>query len=112
MVSIPQSENVSHRLTSDPLDDMVEVLHYVKVAVDDIRSSLSASHKPLYTVEEVARLTGRSSYTIRRWVADGRIHATRVQGSGPKGKLLIPRDQLHAIVTEGLGGDLPAVALK
>ncbi len=112
MVTRTQPGQVSGRLRSDPLEEVFELLHYLKVTVEDIRSSLSASHKPLYTVEEVARLTGRSAYTIRRWVADGRIRATRVQGTGPKGKLLISRDQLHAIITEGLGGDLPAVAVK
>ena len=77
------------------------------MAVDDIREQLTSKCKPHYTVEEIAGLVGRSPYTIRRWISEGRITAIRINGTGPKGRLLIARDQLDAIVADGLGTEVP-----
>ena len=44
---------------------------------------------------EVAEMTGRSAYTTRRWIAERKIRAVRVQGSGAKGKMLVPREELR-----------------
>jgi excisionase family DNA binding protein len=77
-------------------------------SIRELREILAGAHKPLYTIEEVAELTGRSAYTVRRWVNEGRIHATRVQGTGPRGRLLIAHDQLQQLISSGRGGTVPA----
>ena len=69
--------------------------------------SSGQSAKDHFTVEEIADLTARSPYTVRRWIAEGRIKAIRVQGSGPKGRLLIARDQLEVLLAGGMGSTLP-----
>jgi excisionase family DNA binding protein len=77
--------------------------------VQEIRALLADTRKPYYAVEEVARLTGRSGYTVRRWIAENRIQATRVAGTGPKGRLLIPAGELDKLIATGLGSQVPTV---
>src|SRR5947209_3581496 len=72
-----------------------------------LRGLVEGSHKPLLTVEEVARLTGRAAYTVRTWIKQGRLAATRIHGSGPKGRLLIPREQLDRLLAAGRGESAP-----
>ena len=78
---------------------------------DEIRRQLAGHAKSHLTVEEVGELVGRAPYTIRRWVAEGRISAIRVTGSGPKGRLLVPRDQLDELLRSGKGGNVPEAAI-
>jgi excisionase family DNA binding protein len=86
------------------------MLKHVSLAVDDIRDQLAKKRKETYTVEEVAELVGRSPYTVRRWIAEGTIVAERVAGTGPKGRLLIRRDQIDRLIGAALGGNVPATA--
>jgi excisionase family DNA binding protein len=88
---------------------MTGMLERLILAVDDLRASVQGRRKDLYTVEELAQLTGRAPYTVRRWIAEGRLAATRVEGTGPRGKLLVPGDQLARLLPQGLGAALPAV---
>ena len=75
-------------------------------AVQEIRARLAGAHKQFYTVEEIAELTGRSEYTVRRWIKEDRIHATRVTDTGPRGRLLIAKDQLNRLIVSGMGGEV------
>lgn len=77
--------------------------------LERICEELSGRIKPYYSIAEIAEMTGRSSYTVRRWIAEKRIAATRIEGTGPKGKLLVSRDQLQSLITAGLGSKTPAV---
>lgn len=43
---------------------------------------LSPSRDETYTVDEVARLTDRHPNLIRRWLAEGRIQATKMPDHG------------------------------
>ena len=79
--------------------------------VTEIGDLLAGQNKDLYTVAEVAELTHRSKYTIRRWCQEGKIHASRVAGTGSRGRLLISAQALHDVMRSGLGEELPALAV-
>ena len=74
--------------------------------LDISRSQCLIDPKEMYTTEEAARMTGRAQYTVRTWIRDGRLIATRVSGSGPRGRLLIPRDELRKLIATGRGEGL------
>lgn len=95
----------------DRAEEILELLTYLKVAVEDMRAQLAAKRKDLYTVEEIAELFGRSAYTVRRWVSEGRIKAIRVEGTGPRGRLLVPRDQLDVLAANGLAASVPEAVI-
>src|SRR5262245_19731989 len=84
------------------------VLEQILDAVTEIRQVLAGTRKDFQSVEEVARLTSRSPYTVRRWIAQGLIRAERVSGTGPKGRLLIPTDQVRKLIVSGKGSAVPA----
>jgi excisionase family DNA binding protein len=82
------------------------MLNRIMTDLDVIKQRLSTSHKSHYTVDEIAHLVGRSAYTVRRWITEGRISAIRVNGTGPKGKLLVPHDQLANLIDLGKGENI------
>jgi excisionase family DNA binding protein len=86
------------------------LLKQMCAALDEIRAHVVKQRKQFHTVDEIAELTGRSPYTVRRWVTEGRIAATRVQGTGPRGRLLISHDQIGRLIDAGLGSEVPTAA--
>ena len=90
---------------------LVDILGLLFRAVEDIRRQLDGKLKSHLSVEEVAAATGRSPYTVREWIKRGRINAIRVTGTGPKGRLLIPRGEMAKLVTSGLAGEVPAALI-
>jgi excisionase family DNA binding protein len=88
-----------------------ELLRPVLAELELIRATLEARRKPHYTVDEVAELTGRTPYTVRRWISEERIQATRIEGTGPKGRLLIAREEVDALIAAGLGAQVPDAAV-
>jgi excisionase family DNA binding protein len=84
------------------------VLAEILDGLRDLREQLAGVRKEWYTVEEVAELTGRSAYTVRRWAKAGLIQATRVSGTGPRGRLLVGHDEVRKLIAAGLGGEVPA----
>jgi len=107
----PPSKAERAAVPSHSGNDLGPVLTRILCAPDEIRDRLAGSHKDWYTVEEVAHLTGRSAYTIRRWIKATRLEAVRVQDTGPRGRLLIARDQLHRLTAAGLGCRVPDACL-
>ncbi len=91
--------------------DILLLVMQTLTIVTDIRHLLTERRKDYYSVDEVAGLTGRSAYTVRRWISEGRVEATRIAGTGPRGKLLISREQLQRIVASGLADRVPDAAV-
>ena len=90
--------------------DLAPILGEILAQLRDIREQLSAKTKDYFTVEEVARLTGRSAFTVRRWISAGQLLAERVAGMGPRGRLLVPRSEISRLVAQGRGGQVPSAA--
>ena len=87
--------------------EMLNILRSLQVEVRELRDQLRGSSKPLLTVEEVAELIGRSAYTVRRWITQGDIRAERVHGTGPRGRLLVPRTEIAKLIDLGKGSGVP-----
>jgi excisionase family DNA binding protein len=79
--------------------------------LEGVRELLAKRRKEHYVVEEIAELTGRSCYTVRRWIAQKKISAIRLRDGGPRGKLLIPRAELERLIATGHGANVPAGTL-
>ena len=92
----------------DPADRIEGQLALILAAIQELNRRVDGRVKSHYTVDEVAELTGRSAYTVRMWITSGRLAAIRVPGTGPKGRLLIPHDELRRLVTAGRAGKVPA----
>lgn len=73
---------------------------------------LTKRRKDHLTVEEVAELTGRSAYTVRRWIKEKVLHAVRLDEGGPRGKLLIPHTEIERLIAEGKGAHVPDGAVR
>ncbi len=95
--------------SSDVLGDLLGAMKNIERGQQEIREILAGRTKPFHTVEEVAELTGRSDYTVRRWISENRISATRIEGTGPRGRLLVPRGELDKLIATGLGENIPAI---
>ena len=76
-----------------------------------LERKLEPAAKEYLTVEEFAELVGRSAYTVREWLKSGKIRGERVVGTGPRGRWIIPRNQLRLIVENGGGASVPAICL-
>ena len=79
--------------------------------VEDLRSLMTRRRKENLTVEEFAEAVGRSPYTIRRWISDRKITAIRLQGTGPRGRLIIARTELDHLINSGVGANIPDTAV-
>ena len=97
------SEELSAALSGCP------VITAIMQRLDELRDIVQGKSKSHYTVEEVAEMTGRAPFTVRRWITEGRLPATRVAGTGPKGRLLIARADVQRLITDGLAGKVQAL---
>ena len=95
---------------SEPIKELINVLRLVAHDLTEIRAQLDGVKKDFYAIEEVAEMVGRSSYTVRRWISQKRLNATRVEGTGPRGRLLVPREELDKLIRVGRGAGVPAIA--
>ncbi len=95
-----------HSLQNPSLSELAGVLQRLEFKLDSLHELLVGQRKDQYTVEEVAAAVGRAEYTVRRWIKEKRLQATRISGTGDRGRLLIPRAELEKLVREGLGASL------
>ena len=84
----------------------------VEMQLDGLRDLLANRRKDHLSVEEVAELTGRSAYTVRRWISESRLKAIRIEGTGPKGRLLIRRAEFERLIAAGLGNRIPDAVVE
>lgn len=90
------------------LTEVVALLKELKVGIEGLRRQFAGGGKTHFTVNEIARFAGRAPFTVRTWIKSGQLRATRVEGSGPRGRLLIPREELQRLVATGRGRNVPA----
>ncbi|MCY2987999.1 MAG: hypothetical protein NTY19_09075 [Planctomycetota bacterium] len=79
----------------------------IRGVVLEIRDRVAGVHKSHLTVEELADTVGRSPYTVRKWIKLGLVRAERISGTGPRGRLLIPYEELATLVGQGRGASIP-----
>jgi len=67
---------------------------------EDMRAGAMAGRwaKPFYTVRELAQQLGRSPYTIRRWIREGKIHAVKLNSGGPRDQYLIEHEEVQELI--------------
>ncbi len=77
----------------------------------DLRASLAPKHKskPFYTVRELATELGRSPYTIRRWIREGKIDALKLNSGGPRDRYLIDYSQVQEMLMNASASEKLAV---
>ena len=72
-------------IPAEMLDRLLSQMTTILAVVDKIFQLLAGVRKSHYTVEEVGELTGRAPYTVRTWIKQGVIKATRVNVRAPRG---------------------------
>lgn len=105
-------QNAQNATPGEGLGEVRAMLELLGRKIDDLVHRVEGKTKAYQTVEEFAATAGRAPYTIRSWIKAGRIHAERVHGTGPRGRLLIPSCELQKIIANGLGADVPAIAAE
>jgi excisionase family DNA binding protein len=83
----------------------------LEVKLEGLCELLARRRKDNYLVEDIAELTGRSCFTVRRWIRQKKIRAIRIQDGGPRGRLLIPRSELERLIATGKSVNLPDAAV-
>jgi hypothetical protein len=69
--------------------------------LDEIHDLVTGHTKEHLTVAEFAGSAGRSAYTVRRWISEGRLKASRISDTGERGRLLIHRSELQRLIGAG-----------
>jgi excisionase family DNA binding protein len=87
--------------SQDSITRQLTLLPAIFDAVIEMRQIMAGQFKAHLTIEEVAAEVGRAPYTIRTWVKRGRLRAVRISGTGPRGRLLIEREELKKLVASG-----------
>ena len=98
-----------------PLEEQLQqhgrLLSIILDHVQCIHAKVAGASKDYFTVEEVGELVGRRPYTIRRWIKQGKLVATRVKAGGPRGRLLIARQEVKRLTQEGQAPNVAALTV-
>ena len=105
--SFASSSNAKDSQIMEMLKQILHQLTVLSAGIGEITKIEQGKSKSHYTIDEVAAYVRRTAYTVRRWIKEKKICAERVSGTGPKGRLLIPREELDKLIHRGLGGSLP-----
>jgi hypothetical protein len=54
----------------------------------------------MYRISEVAKLTGHSSRTLRRWVVSGYLEGARRDGVAPRSPFVVPGAVVNQLLRE------------
>jgi excisionase family DNA binding protein len=66
-------------------------------------ASPATETRAYYSVEEVAKILGKSAYTVRQWCNEGRLNATkRIERRGRNALWSIPATEIARYQNEGL----------
>ncbi|QDT16379.1 helix-turn-helix domain-containing protein [Alienimonas californiensis] len=98
---MPVSPSLADAIASTPPAELASEIVSIKQMVCELVEHARGKAKPLLTVEEVAAEVGRAPYTVRTWINNGRLSATRVHGTGPRGRLLVRREDLEELLADG-----------
>lgn len=85
----------------DRLDLVLTQIEHLRRDIAEMKSRDASRRKSHLSVDEIADQTGRSAYTVRRWISLGRLEAVRVSGTGPRGRLLVPAEQVDMLLRSG-----------
>jgi excisionase family DNA binding protein len=77
----------------DIQDKAEEILDRLKA----IQDRCTLRRKDFYDVEEIAQYVGRSAYTVRKWIREGKMNAIRVTGTGEHGRLFVPYGEVQRL---------------
>ncbi len=90
-----------HAQSDDLPLKLLNTLDRMEQKLDALIAEGNRRPEPHLSVREVAKIVGRSAPTICRWIRQGRLEATRVDGSGRRSNWLIHRDNLNTILARG-----------
>ena len=77
--------------------------HQLRGDISALLGGAGNAERTSYTTAEVARILGKSPYTVREWCRLGRVNAEREKdGRGGYGAWRISREELRRIQDEGL----------
>jgi excisionase family DNA binding protein len=95
-LQLPNHDLVTLRLELRRLTQEVSGLRH------DLKAALAPKWKtkPFYTVKELAKHLGRSTYTIRRWIRDGKLQAVKLNSGGPRDPYLIEHREVQELLTQ------------
>ena len=80
--------------------ELKQLVHEVSGLRYDLKATLTPKWKtkPFYTVQELAKHLGRSPYTIRRWIREGKIGAVKLNSGGPRDPYLIEHREVEELI--------------
>ena len=83
------------------IEHLLERLGRIEMVLDELRNQ--HCEKEYYTTSEVAKMDGKSEFTVREWCRLGRLHAEkRTCGRGKSKEWMISSEELNRFRNHGL----------
>jgi hypothetical protein len=89
---------------NEDLRGVTERLAAIESSLAELHVLLSRQHgKEWYTTEEVAKILGKATFTVREWCRHGRVHCCKQSnGRGKHQSWVVSREEVLRIEREGL----------